>query len=113
LTIRNPEHTLWSFEPQPGLVKKSGFAVAGITSNAKGLFSAGWEIDDDGVFEMAIRAPIGTRGTISIPTFSKEIADVLFDGTSLDHHSLTLGKHHASLNEVDGGNHSLIVRYKS
>jgi hypothetical protein len=113
LTLRNPAHTFWSFEPQPGLNKKSRFAIAGITSDATGFFSAGWKIREDGVLEMAIRAPMGTRGAIGIPTFSQEITGLSFDGTLLDHHSLNLGKNHAYLKDVEGGNHSLVVTYKS
>lgn len=111
LRLLSPTHGSWIFEPQPGLHTGLGFAISGITSNAKGLLSAGWQIDEDGSFEMAFRTPKNTKGVVGIPTFGREITSILFDEKAIEKDRLEVGKNHVYLKDVSGGKGSLCIRY--
>jgi hypothetical protein len=111
LRLLNPEHTAWIFEPQPGDVEHFEFALSGVTSDAQGFISAGWQFVGDSVLEMAISAPAGTRGTIGVPKLGKQIASIVVNGKAISLGGLRVEKHHVYMADLEGGQYALEVKY--
>ena len=112
LRLLDPSHTKWVIEPQPEETKVT-WAMAGVTSTARGFFSAGWcEIGKHKLL-LAIKAPKGTTGSIGVPVLGREVEGVWLDEEVVSFGELREENSFLYLDRVEGGEHICTILYKS
>ncbi|KAG8766375.1 hypothetical protein FRC12_006921 [Ceratobasidium sp. 428] len=65
LEFTNPTHTTWAVFPEAEVDLE--YAVAGVSSASGELLASGWSKTSKWSFEMAVKAPAGTRGQVGVP----------------------------------------------
>jgi hypothetical protein len=108
LSVTGRVGSIWTLKPQFGDLT---YAQAGfVTSLDK--FSAGWNVTGDGrVYSLWWKVPEGTIGNVTLPPLpSGKTGKVTIDGEKFKNKSVS--KKDGLTLEIEGGNHSVVVRSK-
>lgn len=114
LRLLDARHDHWIFEPQPvDDDEKVTYAMTGFTSDGQGFFSAGWKKQSSEELILAIKAPNTTKGKVGVPLMMKgqEVQFVTLNEEVIPIDHFSKGRSHLYLEDVSGGQHTLIAKY--
>ncbi|KAG9092041.1 hypothetical protein FS749_016053, partial [Ceratobasidium sp. UAMH 11750] len=133
LEFTNPTHTTWSVFPEAEVDLE--YAVAGVSTASGKLLASGWSKTSEWSFEMAVKAPFGTSGSVGVPILwrqdqSYELrlnGSVISSGGGNSSYPLYLAdqqlifadpgvkvrssRMHLVLDSLEGGNHFILVTF--
>lgn len=110
LKFTTPHHSEWILKPEIDLTGIE-FALAGFTSPLKGYIVGGWKRDSRNLLQVAIKAPLGTIGTICIPLIHGRQLKMTLDGVTVPMASLDIDERFAYIANIPAGNHTVYAWY--